>query len=104
MPHPVLHRLTQQLTQGEAAAADWVTCTYMDQVTYDMIRLWHKNGYVAAADTQAAVDAWWNLCAARGYQVMPGCQGVPHDDVTGTHWVVQYHVDMRGRRRAAVVH
>lgn len=51
------------------------------------------------SDIQAAVNSWWSLCGARGYQVMPGCQGVPHADDTGTYWYVEYHVDMRGRRR-----
>ncbi len=103
MAHPVLHRLTQQLAQGEAAGADWVTCVYHDQATHDVIRTWYKDGYVPAADLQVAVHAWWNMCTARGYQVMPGCMGLPRADETQTRWHVEYQVDMRGRRRQAVV-
>lgn len=102
MAHHVLHHLTQQLNQREAGGGDWVACAYTDHGHENTIRAWYKNGYAPADDTQAAVNGWYSLCAARGYQVMPGYQGVPHADATCTQWIVQYHVDMRGRRRTLV--
>jgi len=101
MAQRVLQALTQQLLRAENSppVPEWVTCSYIDDtpVSEETLTMRYRTGINERLEVQEGVNLFWNQCVARGYQVMPGCQGLMKNEAG--RWYMEYHVDLRNRRK-----